>query len=310
MLPRPADFPIVAAVTRPSAAVETLLGLVGVLGCAKQGGQALVTLDLVRLLPTEHTTANILRQVLAGETQHGDQMLDALKHCAQLQGLHTSKSLSAQRRIAHETQHERPVQAARDVFTVADDEVLPTLTRSLERAHARLGLSAEVTSELGRGLALMSWTGRGEEGSQASRLPVRMFRDMHSACGVLLGKHCLGAGVSREARTAAQEVLAAPGLQQPRIVVAYFGGRDDRAALQLARRMAAAGRAQAIIVHMRSGENPAEDAGPELPQEAPHVEAQPRDDFEHDTVNLRTIYQSAAQRQDVCGVASCALPVR
>jgi hypothetical protein len=311
-LPRPADFPIVAAVTSPSAAVESLLGLVGVLGCAAQDGQALVTLDLVRLLPTEHTTANILRQVLAADTQHGDQMLDALKHCAELQGVHTSSSLSAQRRIAHETQHERPTYAIKDVFTVANNEMLPTLTRSLERAHARLGLDAEVTSELGRGLTLMSWAGRGldEEGSraqaEANHLPVRMLRDMHNACGVLLGSHRLGAHISREVRAAAEDVLAMPASQQPRIVVAFFGGRDDRAAVQLARRMAAAGRAQAVVVHMRSGEDPADEVGAEPPQapQAPHAEAALAEDFEHDTVNLRTVYQAAAQRQDVSGRAS------
>ena len=379
------DFPVTLAITsvNPSiAAVMSFLQLVGgsdsFFGTQehqRQSEKGKIIVDLIRLLPQDYSTSDILRLITASDSRRSDDMLQALKMHASLCYVPTSVSRSLelkQRRqeqtglasssaaaagLSHTfTQHHDASGIASvapppaDTFPVPTGEMIPFITKCNKRAQRRLDAfpRPDEDAELGAGIAVVAWErsnsiarglswlgtaataaglatsfSKNEENTfwrvdrDAQALPNRLFAQVKGemATGVLVEPHYSTKRLVAARKYSAAELEKLVGLERtqqqhhlrrPRVFVPFFGGSDDRAAVELVRRIALAGRVDAIVVvcgqqsvnaaraYLASTES-GSDAQLKPPSGSTPAQAQE----EQETINLRTIYQAEADHADV-----------
>ncbi|TKY88641.1 hypothetical protein EX895_002272 [Sporisorium graminicola] len=370
------DFPITVAIASPSPATKTLMFLLNLLGqhnaasCGpassadmdeEAAGQ--IAVDLLRLLPIEYTTSSIMQLINYSEERHRDEMMESLKKVQQLCRVPTSAMLASERKLGHFTATVTTPGAATstnvahavppDTFIVPRHEMIKTIGHQNARAQRRLGTADFAFSELGRGMALVTWEahnsyGRGlswlgaaaaasglsfsktlneedaavsiwQANSDAQSLPSRLFRNLRKQCakGVLLDPSMSRLSVtslsnSHEQRTLAslrRELERSHGLQRPlgvrRIIVPFFGGADDRAAVEFLRKIVlnSPGSVQGLVITFTNAGDASDKTTESLALEAvlpstlPLEQLAAEDDHTH-SINLQTIHQQEAARVD------------
>lgn len=372
-----ADFPVTVAIASPSPATKTLMFLLNLLGQhhnlarshqsrakdeALDAGQ--VAVDLLRLLPIEYTTSSIMQLINYSEERHRDEMMESLKKVQQLCKVPTSAMLAQERKLGHITATvttpgvNGKSSIPPDTFIVPRHDMIKTIGQQNAKAQNRLwhGVAEHTYTELGRGLALVTWEahnsyGRGlswlgaaaaasglsfaktlneedaavsfwQANSDAHSLPFRLFRGLRKQCatGVLLDpsvSHVSAVvdsdGHSEESVTALRrELERSHGLQRPhgvrRIIVPFFGGADDRAAVEFLRRvvLSSSGSVQGLVITFTNtggggatatklGQNVALE-GVQSPM--PSLEPPTTDEDNIHSINLQTIDQQEAARVD------------
>ncbi|CEH19609.1 Predicted K /H-antiporter [Ceraceosorus bombacis] len=294
------DFVISAALTSTSPSLDGLLGLASTLGqCVESASQAhsrsgKVALDLIRLLPLEYTTASILRTLTAGTAvQNGgrtDAFLASVRCCTALQGVPSSDTLLRMRTLASaKLKLANTFNGGRgDVYTVPEEDMLSTLVEA--NGHAQQSLATSRGSNIGPGPS------GGELGHGLVLLP-----EVKQSSGILIGPHVMEC-LPRAGRTPlsrawisaeAQGALAVLEHDQTRkrVVVAFWGGRDDRAAVELARKMAASTVLDVVVVAGLSSVTSKQADWDFSEEEAERTQ--------HQTVNLKTVAQPDAARKDI-----------
>ncbi|KAI3488098.1 hypothetical protein L1887_47877 [Cichorium endivia] len=361
------DFPITIAIASPSPAIQTLMYLLDLLGQHNLTGASTasiaetdetagqIAVDLLRLLPIEYTTSSIMQLINYSDERQRDEMMESLKKVQHLCRVPTSSVLAHERRLGHlsttvATPGAAPMPLSStdvppDTFIVPRSEMIRTIAQQNAKAQRRLGTPGAAT-ELGRGLALVTWEahnayGRGlswlgaaaaasglsfaktlndedaatsfwQANSDAQSLPARLFTGLRRQCatGVLLDPSTTrvaalppqhGSEAQREARRV--ELEREHGLQRRagvrRIVVPFFGGADDRAAVELVRRIvhSAGGSVQGVVVAFANDAvaDVARLVEPHVPR-APEVGAM--DDDAMHSINLPTVHAQEAARVD------------
>ena len=306
------DFPITIAIASlaPSiAAIMTLLQLSG----SSDEVSARVVIDLIRLLPQDYTTSDILRLITASDSRRHDDLLLALQTHALLNDVPTSAARSEATTIFSHHHHQSP-SAPIDTFPLPSGEMISFLAKCNKKAQARLHSKTDVDAELGCGLALVSWqttisAGRGpswlgtaaaaaglEVGGidrDAKALPNRLFAETTGdlATGVLVEQHNSAIFKSDSVSKLEEQLRLS---SKPRIVVPFFGGRDDRAAVELLQRLSVANRVDGIV--LVSGALPRDAADMFVSENA---QTQPEAEEHQDTINLETVHQAQAGHHDV-----------
>lgn len=368
-----ADFPITVAIASPSPATKTLMFLLNLLGQHQFVGRqshdgsaaGQLAVDLIRLLPIEYTTSSIMQLINYSEERHRDEMMESLKKVQQLCRVPTSALLARERKLGHFTGGGTTPGAATlidggrysippDTFIVPRHEMIKTIGQQNTRAQHRLRTSDQSVSELGRGMALVTWEasnsyGRGlswlgaaaaasglsfskalndedaavsffQAKSDAQSLPSQLFRSLRKQCStaVLLDNSLsrISAMPSRDdpsdkiLNSLRKELEDRHGLQRPsgarRIIVPFFGGADDRAAVEFLRKVVlnSTGTVQGLVIAFSSGCGMAGSGSAEpVVQErlAPtnlKVEHPAADDDNIHSINLQTIHQQEAARVD------------
>lgn len=371
-----ADFPITVAIASPSPATKTLMFLLNLIGQHrpasdgrstnansndKEAGQ--IAVDLLRLLPIEYTTSSIMQLINISDERQRDEMMESLKKVQQLCRVPTSAVLAREKKLGHSSATATASGAnghgnvsfdvPPDTFVVPRYEMIKMIGQQNAKAQHRLGTSEPALSELGQGLALVTWEahhsyGRGlswlgmaaaasglsfskalneedasvsfwQANSDAQSLPSRLFRDLRKQCatGVLLDPSMSqqsGTPVADSQDHGAKAALRRElehrhGLQRPpgtrRILLPFFGGADDRAAVELLRKVVlnSPGTIQGLVITFTN----ADDAGTsniiasEVKALAPIPPLQHLtvDDDEHiQSINLQTVHQKEAARVD------------
>lgn len=357
-----ADFPITVAIASPSPATKTLMFLMGLLGQSSssiaddEGTPGQVAVDLLRLLPIEYTTSSIMELINLSSVVRRDEMIESLKKVQELCCVPTSSMLARERKLGHGTTAAvttpGAVDAVRysvppDTFIVPRHDMIKTIAQQNARAQHRLGggHSEDSLSELGKGLALVTWEahnsyGRGmswlgaaaaasglsfakalndedaamsfwQANSDAQSLPARLFRGLRKQCstGVLLDpsmSRIAGSSQSTSMVEARRDLERSHGLQRPpgsrRVVVPFFGGADDRAAVELLRKVVqgSEGSVQGLVI---TSTNANSSGGAEvhdsITESKLHLEHQTVGDDDHiHSINLQTIHQQDAARVD------------
>ncbi|CDU22221.1 related to potassium/hydrogen antiporter [Sporisorium scitamineum] len=370
------DFPITVAIASPSPATKTLMFLLNLLGhnygvshrpvsgTDEDGNEAgQIAVDLLRLLPIEFTTSSIMQLINYSEERHRDEMMESLKKVQQLCRVPTSAMLASERKLGHFTATVTTPGAAAnahvtyavppDTFIVPRYDMIKTIGQQNARAQRRLGTADLAHSELGRGMALVTWEahnsyGRGlswlgaaaaasglsfsktldeedtavsfwQANSDAQSLPSRLFRNLRKQCatGVLLDPSMSRLSVISLANSHQHQTLASlrrelersHGLQRPlgvrRIVVPFFGGADDRTAVELLRKIVlnSPSSVQGLVITFTSAGDVGEKTNDSLAVEAklpstlPLDQLAAEDDHAH-SINLQTIHQQEATRVD------------
>ncbi|KAJ1025101.1 hypothetical protein NDA16_002608 [Ustilago loliicola] len=369
------DFPITIAIASPSPATKTLMFLLNVLGQHQLTGHLMtnanddegsitgqIAVDLLRLLPIEYTTSSIMQLINYSEERHRDEMMESLKKVQQLCRVPTSATLARERRLGHFTVTVTTPGAAintetvlpPDTFIVPRHDMIKTIGQQNAKAQHRLGHLEQTASELGRGMALVTWEahnsyGRGlswlgaaaaasglsfsktvneedaamsfwQANSDAQSLPARLFRSLRKQCatGVLLDPSLSRISAmpmpGQHLTALRRELERSHGLRRPagarRIIVPFFGGADDRAAVEFLRRivLTSNGGVQGLVIAFTNGaseveEGKAQRSLAEDPLRAAAAAAMTNDnlavDEEYiDSINLQTIYQQEAARVD------------
>lgn len=366
-----ADFPIIVAIASPSPAIKTLMFLLNLLGhrngCTRlkgpddtQNATGQISIDLIRLLPIEYTTSSIMQLINYSEERQRDEMIESLKKVQQLCRVPTSALLARERKLGHFTNTPATPTVAivtdglhfsvpPDTFIVPRSDMIKTIGQQNARARNRLGSTESVTSELGQGMALVTWEahnsrGRGlswlgaaaaasglsfsktlnqedaamsffQANSDAQSLPARLFRTLRKQCatGVLLDPSMSHFPAFPSTGSTQQDALAlrremehSHGLQRPpgarRIIVPFFGGADDRAAVEFLRRIVlnSGGSVQGLVITFTSGTGsiPGMTVEALSREKAMPMENPTADDENIDSINLKTIYQQEAARVD------------
>ncbi|SPO29592.1 related to potassium/hydrogen antiporter [Ustilago trichophora] len=372
-----ADFPITIAIASPSPATKTLMFLLNLLGQhhgAERGSTSdtgdndstagQVAVDLLRLLPIEYTTSSIMQLINYSEERHRDEMMESLKKVQQLCKVPTSVMLARERKLGLFTATVTTPGAAMtvdaaysvppDTFIVPRHDMIKTIGQQNAKARHRLGNAEQTVSELGRGMALVTWEahnsyGRGlswlgaaaaasglsfsktlneedaavsfwQANSDAQSLPSRLFRNLRRQCatGVLLDPSMSRISGAPLADRQSEQTMAAlrrelehsHGLQRRpgvrRIIVPFFGGADDRAAVEFLRKIviSSSGSVQGLVITFTNGgdakgskidEHVAQEKlrPPTLP-----IEHLTTDDDNINSINLQTIHQQEAARVD------------
>ncbi|SJX64774.1 related to potassium/hydrogen antiporter [Sporisorium reilianum f. sp. reilianum] len=371
-VPHSADFPITVAIASPSPATKTLMFLLNLLGQhhgstpgtdTDENAAGQIAVDLLRLLPIEYTTSSIMQLINYSEERHRDEMMESLKKVQQLCRVPTSAMLASERKLGHFTATVTTPGATAngqvayavppDTFIVPRHDMIKTIAQQNARAQRRLGTADLASSELGRGMALVTWEahnsyGRGlswlgaaaaasglsfsktlneedaavsfwQANSDAQSLPSRLFRHLRKQCatGVLLDPSMSRLSSVPLANSHEQQTLASlrrelernHGLQRPlgvrRIIVPFFGGADDRAAVELLRKVVlnSPGSVQGLVVAFASAGDAAGKAsmlqvGAELPASLPVEQQLAGEDEQGHSINLQTIHQQEAARVD------------
>lgn len=369
------DFPITIAIASPSPATKTLMFLLDLLGQHQLKGHlntggnsnddsatGQIAVDLLRLLPIEYTTSSIMQLINYSEERHRDEMMESLKKVQQLSKVPTSAVLARERRLGHFTATVTTPGAAvdtdaalpPDTFIVPRHDMIKTIGQQNVKAQHRLGHPEQSTSELGRGMALVTWEahnsyGRGlswlgaaaaasglsfsktlneedaamsfwQANSDAQSLPARLFRSLRKQCatGVLLDPSMsrISAMPKSDHDLAALrlELERSHGLRRPagvrRILVPFFGGADDRAAVEFLRRIVSSsnGGVQGLVIAFAKegadgGESKVHRSFAEDTLRAATAAVTPSDNLAADeeyinSINLQTIYQQEAARID------------
>ncbi|EST09281.1 Cation/H+ exchanger [Kalmanozyma brasiliensis GHG001] len=365
-----ADFPITVAIASPSPATKTLMFLLNLIGPDSDGhspnanssgheaGQ--IAVDLLRLLPTEYTTSSIMQLINVSDERQRDEMMESLKKVQQLCRVPTSAVLAREKKLSHSSATATApgangvsFEVPPDTFVVPRDEMIKMIGQQNAKAQHRLGTSDPTLSELGRGLALVTWEahhsyGRGlswlgmaaaasglsfskalneedasvsfwQANSDAQSLPSRLFRDLRKQCatGVLLDPSMSqqsGSSVivslDHGAKAALRrELEGRHDLRRPsgmrRILIPFFGGADDRAAVELLRKVVlnSPGSIQGLVITFTNADE-AETSNAiasQVKAQAPMTPLQHLtvDDDEHiQSINLQTVHQKEAARVD------------
>lgn len=248
------------AITSNNPTVEALVALMQILS-KRKGDHSDVHLDLIRFLPNDSSNSSILRQL----HQRRDEMLDALKLVAHIYKVPLLGDLG----------HLRQNEAAKDMVTVNNTHDIFEDLQVRISAVERPSVTRDHQEDLGQSLILVPWesnahlsasftshTSADGEGhaskagmfSKASMVAAELFRtNNHSACGVLLDSDLLTTSapqvLHRTSHTRQAEKLGLNTItRKPRVVVPFFGGSDDRACIEMVKRLAQGFDIEAIVV--------------------------------------------------------------
>jgi len=223
-----------------------------------------------------------------------------------------------------------------DTFPVPDEETVSFTAKCNERAQLRLKVPASIAdgTDLGRGMVVVSWensnlnartqswlgaaaaasglksSGNGDEedaywraDADARELPVRVFRELTTATGVLVdGTQFtkMDPSILTSLRPvfnygdrirAEEEIGLKSGFgsgRKPRVIVPFWGGADDRAAVELCRKMAAGGAVDGLVIAMPDSEGSNIVPGAQQSSSDENAAAQSKAEEENqETINLR-----------------------
>ncbi|SAM84135.1 related to potassium/hydrogen antiporter [Ustilago bromivora] len=371
--PDRSDFPITIAIASPSPATKTLMFLLDLIGQHQLKGHldtgsissdddsatGQIAVDLLRLLPIEYTTSSIMQLINYSEERHRDEMMESLKQVQQLCRVPTSAMLARERRFGYlsttatmpGTRSDPDTALPPDTFIVPSHDMIKTIGQQNAKAQHRLGHSEPTTSELGQGLALVTWEahhsyGRGlswlgaaaaasglsfsktmneedaamsfwQANSDAQSLPARLFRSLRKQCstGVLLDPSMSRISAmpqsDRDLTALRRELERSHGLHRTpgvrRIIVPFFGGADDRAAVELLQKIVSTsdGGVQGLVLAFTNGKSESGERSfaEDTFRAATAAAAMPTDTLAADeeyinSINLQTIHQQDAARVD------------
>lgn len=227
-----------------------------------------------------------------------------------------------------------------DTFPVPDEELVSFTAKCNDRAQTRLRVPHYIAdgTELGRGMVVVSWensntnartqswlgaaaaaSGLKSSGNEdeedaywradadARELPVRIFRELKSATGVLVDGSqfksmplsvttSLRPTFSHRDRVRLEEEIGFPSTsggnwRKPRVIALFFGGADDRACVELCRKLSKGGAVDGIVLAMPDSEGLNTALASEDPKKATAAEkdaAQQKAEEENsETINLR-----------------------
>ncbi len=326
------QLPVTIAITSSHPSVAAIMSFLQIAG----KGAATLSVDLVRLVPQDDSNSTMMRLLAVSTSQRSDAMLASLKMHAWLCRAPTSLQIAAQRAakrgvvlpagLAHGfTQHHSSDDDERmpsDTFPLPSTEMVSFVERCNRKAQARLEVEDSGSTEIGQGLALVAWSSlpvaEGESWLKSAAhaagvatvwldndpqtLPNRLFAEAKGlATGVLLDPTTRTA----ERETQGEELVEALGLagrgtlRKPRVIVPFFGGSDDRAAVELLQRITAAGEVDAIVIVCGASSTETGDAVAAPARLERAVEGQLSVSEQQDTVHLQTVHHAEAGRADV-----------
>lgn len=333
----------------------TLMGMIGDHSLRPGTSSPKITLDILRLLPVEYSPASILRLLFWADQEHQqDPLLASLKTVAGFKSVKSSRSLPFARVEAVSEWGDSTEDG--DTLNVTESQMIPTilkahkkvLSRCAEIAHqgraaavqglvicpweapAHIAHSQNVLSSL-----LSSSNANPEDDSRlwrasadAQALPARLFRQHQTDTGVLVNADALRDVFTtgqQHSKTTHASLQRSVGLdcrgshRRPRVIVPFFGGPDDRAAVALARAMAETTSGLVDVVVVASSEvdalrDTASGGDRDGNATTGHVSAldpsvaarliveeqEPRsaEEQNQETVNLQTIHQPEARHAD------------
>lgn len=270
---------ITAALASANPSVEGVLTLINALGSDRYASQPALYLDLISVLPTEHSPASIVRSILAPSPEHAprDPLLDILKQAAR-QALIPSSPAAKQHTFVVGAERMVPtiLQSHRQSCHSLDESISQSLvilpwqrTSHAVRQSSYIGMLATAASAGWSKPSLLhreqnldteavetraSWSSAAAE---SNILAGELFKQSAVASGVVIDASALSAEAS-DTRLASVwsgdgKLEERVGLQSgpyrhTRVVVPFFGGHDDQTAVALAQSIAQAGADVDVII--------------------------------------------------------------